>query len=230
MQTNFVSSEFMGLARHYIQRTTNLAALRDAAIYARFAEIDKRLAGGHVVRRESFFEILRMLRLLSAENRFALHHLKVGAHGLTILEAYLGGSRGAYEKWGGVVAPNKMNAYNSELTVDVMVSRIALSPRQCGYEDECVASVGHHALARRFQKGFDNSADAIKEDLGRLLLNAEDLRSKSKFYLECRSGGAWVGNTVLAGANRADARMSIDVRTFFSTEEQRQDVPLQRAS
>jgi hypothetical protein len=71
-----------------------------------------------------------------------------------------------------------------------------------------LASLGLHALARRYQRGADQSIDAVLADLRELAVRAPDaVIAGGEFEVATPSGGRWIGAVV-------DRRYAL-VRTFL---------------
>jgi hypothetical protein len=98
----------------------------------------------------------------------------------------------------------------------IIVMRIALtvSIEEFRFETIIAASVPLHALARRFQRGWDNSDTAIRADLHALAEPCEGtLAAGGEFAVPIAHGGKWVG-VVTEIKDRGDTVRVLVVRTF----------------
>ena len=78
-----------------------------------------------------------------------------------------------------------------------------------------LGNVSLHALARRFQRGFDNSRATIFADLTTIARNSVSRNEVNQFRIPC-SGGAWIGaaETVIVGSS--PPKVILSVRTFIT--------------
>jgi hypothetical protein len=79
-----------------------------------------------------------------------------------------------------------------------------------------IAALGIHALARRYQRGFDNTDHAIKTDIAELALNTSRLlgAESQTFAISCPSG-QWVGAIETASLSSGHDQRLLNVRSFL---------------
>jgi hypothetical protein len=203
-----VPHEFIGLARLFCARieaaskTASASALQIAA--DAHAIVQRRLTW----RPEHFPYFERQWRqTIPDEGRIGLA-IERGKRALIIAEFRL--SLSSYEDttWSEPIP---------ERSVALMLWTFHLStPAAVECKRLAIGTLGTHAIARRYQRGFDNSDRAIQTDISELALNfSRLLRSDGKtFTLACTSG-FWVGaiDTVKISGMR-DQRL-LNVRSFL---------------
>jgi hypothetical protein len=82
-----------------------------------------------------------------------------------------------------------------------------------------IAALGIHALARRYQRGFDNTDHAIKTDISDLALNFSRLlgAESQTFAIPCHSG-QWVGAIETVRLSSGPDQRLLHVRSFLHHE------------
>jgi hypothetical protein len=87
---------------------------------------------------------------------------------------------------------------DDEPALAIIVDHLGIAPPAPLRESSTMlASLGLHALARRFQRGADRSDDAVKADLLALAHAAPDaVIDGGEFEIATPSGGRWVGAVV----------------------------------
>jgi hypothetical protein len=77
-----------------------------------------------------------------------------------------------------------------------------------------VSVVSLHALARRFQRSFDSSDEAVLRDLSFISSNAEDLLNTTRFR-QPAGDGAWHGETLTVATTEKRSQRVLATRTFI---------------
>jgi hypothetical protein len=79
-----------------------------------------------------------------------------------------------------------------------------------------ISALGIHALARRYQRGFDNTDHAIRTDIAELALNTSRLigAESETFAIACPSG-QWVGAIETASLSGGHDQRLLNVRSFL---------------
>jgi hypothetical protein len=96
------------------------------------------------------------------------------------------------------------------------------TPAACAYRREPLALIGIHALARRYQRGIDNTDLAIIADISALEMHVPRLISADNpinaddpaFSLSCASG-VWVGAVETVRMSEGPDQRLLYVRSFL---------------
>jgi hypothetical protein len=206
--SRIVPHEFVGQARLFCTR------IDDAAKTARVAAMQIAADAHAIVRRRptwrpehlSGFE-RQWRQTIPDEGRIGLE-IERSKHTLTIAEFRL--ARGSYEdiRWSQPIAENAV-------VLTLHIFRF-LTPAALDHKRVAIAILSIHTIARRYQRGFDNSDHALKTDIAELALNAERLLDvdAQTFAIRCPSG-VWVGATeAISLSNGAEQRV-LNVRSFL---------------
>ena len=107
----------------------------------------------------------------------------------------------------------------SEAAVCVVLMRLQADSKTFQFTTTKLAGVGLHALARRYQRAFETSDEAIKKDL-RTLADAatvdDHLALRDSFRIPASAGaGLWVGSSTVISEGTGHQRI-LSVRSFIT--------------
>jgi hypothetical protein len=194
-----VPAQFLGLARLFIRRADVAAAETIAWQGPMIAEVSKRLDRGVHQRPEQLDELERQFRAMNREDLLPGERsavlIKRIRRKMSVLYVWTTGGNRTQDDWCPKGLPT--HAWNSEETLDIFACRLEFTPKAMDIKTVIVASVGVHALGRRFQRGFRNSDNAIKGDLAVLMAEARKtgLSGDKDFSIPC-ADGEWHGEVM----------------------------------
>ena len=200
-----VPAEFIGRARAFRARI----GAEDAEV----GQTIQRIVAPLIARRRHK-QTFRPEHLIVAERQFRLQvpaaarlTLKIerDRHGLRI------------EEFRAAAGEFRFCSWNSDaVDADVGVVRVVLDAtawQPLSFSGTIVVSVSLHALARRYQRGFDTTDDAILAELRDMALrHAGIVEAWGDFSIAC-DGGSWVGEVAKVEIGEGSAPM-LAVRTF----------------
>jgi hypothetical protein len=105
----------------------------------------------------------------------------------------------------------------TESCLIVIVSALIISAGHFSFTSALAASVSLHALARRFQRGRDNSDAAIRADLAALATPVDDVLEASGDFRVLTADGQWIGEPTET-EDRGKLKTILAVRTFVSSD------------
>ena len=202
-----VPAEFVGKARAFRARIGAEDAVVGQTIQRIVAPLEARRRRKATFRAEQLIDAERAFRRVPAAGRLTLN-IERDKHGLRIEEFRAAAGDFRFCSWAdGATDP------------DVGVVKVVLQATSwgaVGATSNIVASVSLHALARRFQRGFNISDEAILGELrGLALRHAEIIEALGEFSIAC-DGGSWVGEVAKAEIAGVSVAM-LAVRTFTPT-------------
>jgi hypothetical protein len=103
------------------------------------------------------------------------------------------------------------DAYEDALSLFISSGRFG--PDQVSIKHLPIAAISLHAIARRYQRSFDSSDEAVFRDLSEIALHVGDLLGLAIFRQPAGDGG-WHGSTVQSSYNNCEQRI-LSVRTFI---------------
>jgi hypothetical protein len=196
-------AEFLGQAREFRSRIERSYIAASALILPLLVTMKNR---GRPPRREMICEFTLAFRKTDGFHR--LHsNIRKKPGGIMITELRAEPAHRKLEHWA-----------LAEPCIDVVATLYDHRVRRCKVEHRLVASIGLHALCRRFQRGFNNSDAAILNDLASLVLLTDSNRSTDETLsldFGCPSGN-WVGSWM---SDTCSQNIFACFRTFFSNDE-----------
>jgi hypothetical protein len=204
MASERVPPEFTGMARAFRARImeSDLAlqpAMSEIAAYAN--EIIQRR---RTYRPEHFAGIERQWRLTIPETGRIGYATERTKDSLTIADIRLFSSCFRRLSW-------HDDAYENSLSMMIYSGRFM--PGQANIKSLPLSAISLHALARRYQRSFDNADIAVFRDLSYIALNVKGLLGLPSFR-QPAGNGAWLGDTVLATYHDIEQRI-LATRTFI---------------
>jgi hypothetical protein len=103
----------------------------------------------------------------------------------------------------------------AEAAIEVSRATLIVSPEQFQFHHVPIASIALHALARRFQRAWDNSDSAIYADLLALAWPSAEVLARGGDFNVPVADGQWVG-AVTEIEDRGKAVSILVVRSFVS--------------
>lgn len=195
--------EFIGLARALRAEIREEDAPATRAIQALIRRLHARAQRHPVPRQAELIDAARAWReRLPTGARLALS-VELKAKALAIDELRLTGIDFRFVDW---------PIDDLEPAVSVLHARLCVAPHKFELETPILACCSLHALARRFQRGFDTSRAAIFNDLG-ALAGAPDNDATDEREVRTQHG-RWIGMMVSLRAGERTER-AIVARTFY---------------
>jgi hypothetical protein len=206
--------EFIGRARALKSRLDNAAHASEAAMQAIFgpAAADYRRRSrkaGSSLRPETLLEIERDWHKIPTDGGLGVT-TKRDRRSLFIEDVRIAPATITNEIWGG---PDQR-----ETCLCIVRITLEISPKRVAWRTATIASLGLHGLARRFQRGFDISDQAVLHDLGLLATAARGLIKEapgSEFTVPTPSGGSWRGSVGPFCNLQKIVAPAANVRTFW---------------
>jgi hypothetical protein len=200
-----VPPEFAGQARAFRNRILAdddrvAPAIGAITTYARDV-----LRRRHTYRPEHFKHLERAWRLTIPNTGRLAYATECGKNTLTIADTRICSSTFHKGVW-------KNDFGEHSLTLIIYSGRFTSG--HIDIESVPVSAVSLHALARRFQRSFDSSDQAVLRDLSLLGVNAKDLLNASPFR-QPAGDGAWHGETVTVSTNEKRVQRILATRTFI---------------
>jgi hypothetical protein len=203
-----VPREFAGQARLFCARIDSAAKTASAAVQQIAAGAQAIVRRRPSWRPEHFAGFERQWRrTIPDEGRIGLV-IERCKRALTIAEFRLSGSSYEDIRWSQRFPEN---------SVSLMLCTCRLTtPAAFEIKRHAIATLGIHAIARRYQRGFDNTDRAIQTDISELALNVSQLLSASSqtFALPCPSG-FWVGAIDTVSVSGSPDQRLLNVRSFL---------------
>jgi hypothetical protein len=203
--TRSVPAEFAGQARLFRNRILASDNRVGPAISAITAYARDVLRRRDAYRPEHFKHLERAWRLTIPEIGRLAYATERGKDSLTIADARICSSIFHKGTW-------KNDFGEHSLALIVYIGRFTSG--HIDIESVPVSAVSLHALARRFQRSFDPSDEAVLSDLSLISLNAKDLLNTSPFR-QPAGDGAWHGETVTVATCDRSAQRILATRTFI---------------
>jgi hypothetical protein len=201
-----VPAQFLGLARAYRARL----AAQDADTASRFDAVAGALRSclmrRPTVRPERLTDAARAWQNNTGPGRLRLEIVK-STKTLDVREIRVTAAVGRFDGWAKDV---------TEPGIAIIGLQLEVGRRRFRFDDAMLVGLSLHALARRFQRGFDNSAGALAEDFRALAAMVTDTVLDSGGGVEIAvSGGRWAGVVM----ETAPGARVLAVRTFLSAKE-----------
>ena len=200
-----VPPEFIGQARVFRNRILASDDRVGPAIGAITAYARDVLRRRHTYRPEHFKHLERAWRLTIPDMGRLAYATERGKDSLTIADARICSSTFHKAAW-------KNDFGEHSLALIIYSGRFTSG--HIDIESMPVSAVSLHALARRFQRSFDSSDQAVLRDLSQITLNANALLNKSSFR-QPAGDGAWHGETVTVATCEKPAQRILATRTFI---------------
>ena len=201
---NHVAAEFVGRARAFRARI----GAEDDAVGRNVLEIMKPLKARRrrsaTFRPEALIDAERQFRHLPSAGRLTLK-VDRDKSGLLIEEFRAAAGDFRFVSW-----------LDGATDADIGICRVILEAKSWGpvYTSCDVAvSVSLHALARRFQRGFDTSDGAILSEFQRIALQYVGIAAALGDFAIAGDGGAWVGEVASTQVGEVVAPV-LAIRTF----------------
>jgi hypothetical protein len=105
----------------------------------------------------------------------------------------------------------------TESCLIILVSALAVSAGHFSFTSALAASVSLHALARRYERGSNNSAAAIRADLVALMRPVDDVLEGSNDFTIPAGDGQWVGEATEVD-DRGKVKCILAARSFISVD------------
>jgi hypothetical protein len=203
--TPTVPPEFAGRARAFRYRILAEDNRVGPAIDAITAYARDILRRRHTYRLEHFKHLERAWRLTIPKTGRLAYAVERGKESLTIDDTRICSSTFHKGVWKNEIGEDSLSliVYSGRFTsghIDI--------------ESVPVSAVSLHALARRFQRSFDSSDQAVLRDLSLIGLNAKSLFNTSPFH-QPAGDGAWHGEVVTVRTNDSRAQTILATRTFI---------------
>jgi hypothetical protein len=218
-----VPAQFRGEARAYMQRVILAGGVAAEQHRRMIKRMNVRLDRGAMLRPEHIKEIECVLHAMDTLFALDLQIKWIKKKTLEVGLLSLGTGRGSDLDWR--AEGEDFTPYNSERGLLLITTGMMFAPRRLHVENRTVAMVGHHALARRFQRGFRNDDASVRSDLIELV-DLETLRKHIDFdspeFAIPVAGGRWRGNWIeVQNPGSSDhGQHVLRVRTFFSRDEE----------
>jgi hypothetical protein len=203
--TRSVPAEFAGRARVFRNRILASDNRVGPAINAITAYARDVLRRRHTYRPEHFKHLERAWRLTIPDMGRLAYATERGKDSLSIADARLCSSTFHKAKW-----ENEFGEHS--LALIIYSGRFTRG--HIDIEAVPVSAVSLHALARRFQRSFDSSNQAVLRDLSLINFNAKDLLNTSPFR-QPAGDGAWHGEVVTVATSEKPAQRILATRTFI---------------
>jgi hypothetical protein len=203
-----VPHEFIGQARLFCARIDAAAKLASATVLRICADARAVVQRRPTWRGEHFSGFERQWRqTIPDEGRIRLEITR-SKRALVITEFRL--TRSSYEdiRWSHPFP---------EASVGLMLCTFRLTtPAAFECKRLAIATLGIHAIARRYQRGFNNTDRAIQTDILELAINASRLldADSETFAIPCPSG-RWVGAIEIVRLSGAPDQRLLNVRSFL---------------
>ena len=203
-----VPHEFIGHARLFCARIDAAAKLASAAVLQICADARAVVQRRSTWRGEHFPGFERQWRrTIPDEGRIRLEIAR-SKRALIITEFRL--TRSSYEdiRWSHPFP---------EDSVGLMLCTFQLTtPAAFECKRLAIAILGIHAIARRYQRGFDNTDRTIQTDISELAMNVSQLQNADgqTFAIPCPSG-QWVGAIETVSLSGAPDQQLLNVRSFL---------------
>lgn len=203
-----VPHEFIGQARLFCARIDAAAKLASATVLQICADARAVVQRRPTWRAEHFSGFERQWhQTIPDEGRIRLEIAR-SKRALTITEFRL--TRSSYEdiRWSHPFP---------EDSVGLMLCTFQLTtPAAFECKRLAIAILGIHAIARRYQRGFDNTDRAIQTDISELTMNVCRLQDADgqSFAIQCPSG-QWVGSIETVSLSGAPDQQLLNVRSFL---------------
>jgi hypothetical protein len=205
-----VPHEFVGQARLFCARIDAAAKTASAAVLQIGTDARAIVQRRPTWRSEHFSGFERQWRrTIPVEGRIGLE-IERSKRALIISEFRL--TRASYED-------NRWSQPFPQNSICLMLCTLRLTtPAAFECTRRAIAALGIHAIARRYQRGFDNTDRAIQTDISELALNGTPLLSlgaeSQTFAIPCHSG-QWVGATETVRLLRGPDQRLLNVRSFL---------------
>ena len=185
--TPSVPPEFVGLARAFRARVGAEDDEVGQTIQRLVKPLTARRKRSATFRPETLIDVERQYRMLPSTGRLTLK-VERDRKGLLI------------EEYRCAAGEFRFRAWNSDATdPDIGVVRITLVARHwqpVGFAGNIICSVSLHALARRFQRGFVTTDEAISSELRQIALRYNEIVESMGDFSVAGDGGRWVGGVV----------------------------------
>lgn len=203
--TRSVPAEFAGHARVFRNRILANDDRVGPAIGAITAYARDVLRRRHTYRPEHFKHLERAWRLTIPDMGRLAYAAKQGRDSLTIADTRICSSTFHKAAW--------MSDFG-EHSLTLIIYSGRFTSGHIDIESVPLSTVSLHALARRFQRSFDSSDQAVLRDLSLISRNANDLLNTSSFR-QPAGDGAWHGETVTVATCEKPAQRILATRTFI---------------
>jgi hypothetical protein len=176
--------EFLGKARMFRDRVGAEDDGVGRAVLAIMAPLARRRLKSRIFRPGDLIDAERQFRNLPSAGRLSLK-IERDKHGLRIEELRCAAGKIRFAEWA-----------NDASDLDIGIMRIELTAVSWGpafVGGDLVASLSLHALARRYQRGFNTSDETILLELKALAMCHADVVQTPGDFAIGGSGGNWVG-------------------------------------
>lgn len=179
----FVPREFLGMAREF----RNVLVAEDPGAgeqqNAIAAGLRARLPKGSLPRPEALKAAAKAWREVPATGRLQLE-IELSIRRLVIRELRVGAADNRFPGW-----------KEWEDSFVILLTGFSLVRWNFQYHYEMLASISLHGLARRFQRGADNSTDAVVADISALATSTPECTAPGRFEVRV-ADGRWAGRVV----------------------------------